>query len=1081
MRLVALLLCCLAPASAQTTGAIEGAVTDPSGAAVPSAAVKLTHEATGVVSATTTNSAGFFLVEGLPVGVYDLDVSQSGFKAYSVKGLVVDVSSRVHREVALEVGNLQDTVTVQASAAQVETANGTVSGVITREQISTAVLNGRHYARLAMLLPGATYHSGSDELANAGLNAPDSPVSINGINNKASGWFVDGAYDVNFGNGSANTHAPVIDSLEEVQVQTANYSARYGTTGGSVINAVTRSGTSAFHASAYEYLRNTDLDARNFFSATRTPVKQNQFGFTVGGPVILPHYNKDRNKTFFFWSEDWRRRNGPSVSLTATPTDALRGGNFQSEAVRTGRPLLDPTTKAPFANNAIPASRINANAALLLKTYFPQPNYAGDPFRNFINNGVGRLEPRTDTVKIDHNFTDKLRFSFVWAHDNIPVLSPDAGLAGSPFPVIRQNERSNGNNGNVRLNWIISPRSTNEVSWAIKRFNVNLLLQGEDGVSPVRPSGLTIKDFFQGANVLNLIPQISFAQGWGGISTNQLPLSPARDDNWVLADNFSHVHGGHTLSAGFSLFHYNKTQASFNTTQGSYSFDGSFTNHPVADFMLGLARTYSEGQSLYVRTYIFNQSEWYAQDDWRVTRKLTLNLGLRLFVIPALHVDGDLMTSFLPGAWDPKKAPTIDSAGNLVPTPGYDPLNGLVAPGTNGLSRGFVNRFHRLAPRFSFAYDPTGSGKMAIRGGYGISYLNVGNDDSSLIVNPPYNQTVSLQNVLLDDPSGGTPNAPRPVSAAGFNPNFTRPMVQSWSLTVQRELPARFLAQIGYVGTRGTNWEIWIDRNAPDFGVRPAAGNFDTRLNAGFNSNLLRPFVGYAAITQFNSGLSSSYHSFQSSWQRRFAHGLALQGVYTFSKAVGEEQTRRDMRVQNPLYWRADRGPVDFDRTHVFSANYVYELPFFRGRRSLAAQVLGGWEASGFLSFQSGLALSPGLALSTAGLATRPNATGSTITAAGTRFQWFNPAAFAAPAAGFYGNAGTGVIRGPGFAIWDASAAKQFPIHEKLRLRFAAEFFNFLNHTNWSGVGTSLGSGNYAQITSARDPRKMQMSLRLTY
>jgi len=1063
---------------AQTTGAIEGAVTDPSGAAIPGAHIKLTNTGTGVETSSTTNSSGYFLIDGLAVGVYDVEVTQAGFKTYSVKGLIVDATARVKREIRLEVGNLTDSVTVQASAAQVETANGTVSGVVTREQIQTAVLNGRHYARLAMLLPGATYHSGSDELFNAGLNAPDSPVSINGVNNKASGWFVDGAYDVNVGNGSANSHAPVIDSLEEVQVQTSNYSARYGTTGGAVINAVTRSGSSALHGTAYEYLRNTDLDARNFFSAARTPVQQNQFGFTLGGPVVLPHYHK---QTFFFWSEDWRRRVGPSVSLTATPTDAMRAGDFQAEAVRLGKPILDPTTKMPFPNNIIPANRINSNAAILLKTYFPEPNYSADPFRNYINNGAARLSPRTDTVKIDHNFNEKLHLSFVWSHDNIPVLSPDAGLAGSPFPVIRQNEQSNGNAGNVRLNWIISPRTTNEASWSIKQSHVNLLLLGEDGVSPQRPSGMTIKDFFQGANTLNLIPQISLSGGWGGISTNMLPLSPAGDDNWVTADNFSHVHGGHTLQAGFSWFHYNKTQAAFNTTQGSYSFDGSFTNDPVADFMLGVARTYSEGQSRYVRTYSFDQTEWYAQDDWRVNRHLTLNLGLRFFIIPAMHTDGNLMTSFLPSAYDPKKAPGIDSGGNLIVTPGYDPLNGLVAPEKNGVPRGFASTYYGVAPRFGFAFDPSGNGKMAIRGGYGISYLNVGNDDSGLITNPPYNQTVSLQNVLLDDPSGGTANTPRPVALNAFNPNFKRPLVQSWSLTVQRELPGRFLGQIGYVGTRGTNWEVWLDRNAPDFGVRPPGVDFDPRLNAGFNSNLLRPFVGYAAITQFNSGLSSNYHSFQSSWQRRFAHGLALQGVYTFSKAIGEEQTRRDMRVQDPLYWRADRGPVDFDRTHVFSANYVYELPFLRGRRNLAGQVLGGWEITGFLSFQSGLAMSPGISLASAGLATRPNATGQTITGAGTRLQWFNPGAFAATTPGFYGTAGTGVIRGPGFAIWDSSIAKQFAIHEHWKLRYAAEFFNFLNHTNWSGVGTTLGSGNFAQITSARDPRKIQMSLRLSY
>jgi hypothetical protein len=245
----------------------------------------------------------------------------------------------VRRDVALEVGALSDSVTVQASTVQVETSNGTVSSVITREQIATAVLNGRHYSRLAMLLPGAVYQSSSDELSGAGLNAVGSPVSINGLNALSSGWFVDGAYDVNLGNGSANTHVPVIDSIEEVQVQTSNYSARYGTTGGSIINAVTRSGTSGFHGSAYEYFRNNDLDARNLFSPTVQVLKQNQFGFTFGGPVIFPHYNKGRNKTFFFLSEDWRKRSNPTVSTTATPTAAMRSGDFGAEAARLGLPL----------------------------------------------------------------------------------------------------------------------------------------------------------------------------------------------------------------------------------------------------------------------------------------------------------------------------------------------------------------------------------------------------------------------------------------------------------------------------------------------------------------------------------------------------------------------------------------------------------------------------------------------------------------------------------------------------------------------------------------------------------------------
>src|SRR5579872_2574570 len=1066
---------------AQTTGILEGAVTDASGAAVPNATVKLTNEATGVIIPSTTNAQGYYRIEGLPIGVYDIAVTQPGFKVSSIKGITVDATAEVRRDISLEVGNLQESVTVQASPVQVETSNGTVSADITRDQIATALLNGRHYARLSMLLPGATYHESVDELYNAGLNANDSPVSFNGINNKASGWFVDGAYDMNQGNGSSNSHIPVIETLEEVQIQTANYSARYGNTGGAVINAVTRGGTSSFHGSAYEYLRNNDLDARNFFSPTPTPLKQNQFGFTIGGPVILPHYNKDRNKTFFFWNEDWRRRNSATVSLTATPTDTMRSGNFQAEAARLGKPILDPTTGQPFPNNIIPASRIDPNAAILLKTYFPEPNYFANSFNNYINNGVGTLDPRTDTVKIDHNFTDNLRLSGVWAEDHIPVLSTNGGLTGSPFPNIRQKEADTGGNGGIRLNWTISPQTMNEFSWSVKLSSINLLLQGEDGVSPVRPSGLTIQDFYQGANTLNLIPQISFTGGWGSISTNELPLSPAKDSNTIFGDNFSHVTGGHTLQFGFSWFHFTKTQAAFNTTQGAYTFDGSFTNDPVADFMLGDARTYTEGQTLYVRSYGFDQTEWYGQDDWHVTKKLTLNLGARLYVIPMMHVDGNLQTSFLPSAYNPNNAPQINSSGILVPTANYDPLNGLVSPEKNGVPRGFANTFVGFAPRFGFAYDPTGNGKMAIRGGYGISYLNVGNDNSGLITNPPYNQMVSLQNVSLDNPSGGTPAAPRPVALNAFDPNFKRPMVQSWSLTVQRDLPGQFLTSIGYVGTRGTNWEVWYDRNSPVFGITPPGYQFDPRLNQGYNSNLLRPFVGYGGITEFSNGLNSDYHSLQTQMQRRFANGLAIQAVYTFSKTLGEEQTRRDMRVQNPLNWGADYGPVDFDRTHVFSANYIYTLPFFRGKRNFLGQTLGNWELSGFWTAQSGLALTPGLSTPTAGLATRPNATGIAASGAKTLAHWFNTAAFAAPPFGFFGNAGVGTLRGPGFWIWDSSIAKQWPIKEQLRLRFAAEFFNFLNHTNFSSVDTGLGDGTYGQVTSSRDARRIQLSLRADF
>ena len=961
--------------TAQTTGAIEGTITDPSQAAIPGATVKLTNTQTGVVTGVTTNSAGYYLSQNLPVGTYAIGVSQPGFKTFSMTGVTLDVATRVRRDITLQVGTVQESVTVEAAPAQVELSTGTVTSVITHEQIASAVLNGRHYARLPMMMPGAVYHSGSDELSSAGLNATGSPVSINGLNNKSSGWFVDGALDVNFGNGEANTHIPVIDTLEEVQVQTSNYSARYGTAGGAVISAVTRRGTNSFHGSVYEYLRNDKLDARNFFAAAPPPLKQNQFGFNIGGPVRLPRYNKALDKTFFFWSEDWRKRRSASTSLTATPTAAMRSGDFSAEAARIAKPILDPLTKLGFPGNQIPANRINANAALLMKTYLPEPNYTGVTFSNYINNGVSKTDPRTDTVKIDHTLTDKIRLSFTFSNDLIEVLSADAGLGGSPFPVFRQKEHTTGKAINVRGNLVLTPRTTNEAYWSSKKFNVNLLFQ-PDTASPVRPAGLTIRDYFQGANVLNMTPTVGFSQGWGGIGTNTLPLKPAMDNNDIIADNFSHVHGSHTIQLGISLFRFNKTQASFNYTQGSFSFDGTFTNHPIADFMLGTARTYSEGKELYVRSYRFIQTEWYAQDDWRVTRRLTLNLGFRMFVMPMTHVDGNLMSSFLPSRYDPAKAPALNASGQLVTGPNYDPLNGIVLPETNGVPRGFANTFYGWAPRFGFAYDPRGNGKLAIRGGYGVSYLNSGNTQSSLIVNPPFNVNIALQNVALDDPSGGTPNVPAPVTLTAFDPGYKRPMIHSWSLTVQKELPGKFLGSVGYVGTRGTNWEVWIDRNAPVFGAPTPGYDFDPRLNAGYNSNFIRPFQGYSGITWVAAGLNSIYHSLQTSFQRRFTNGLALQASYTWSKVLGEAQTRRDMRVQNPLNWNADRGPSDYDRTHVFGLNYIYELPFLKKRRDLLGQVFGNWQVSGLFSLQSGLALTPGVSGSGFGLTIRPDATG---------------------------------------------------------------------------------------------------------
>jgi len=1069
------------PGCAQTTASLEGMVRDPSQAAIPNAQVKATNEATKVVSSTKTNSDGLFLFGNLPIGTYDLSVAQPGFKAASVKGIVLDLTARVRHDIQLEVGDTQQSVTVSDTAAAVQTAEGTVSSVITSEQISTAVLNGRNFTRLASLMPGAVYQSSSDELYQAGLNSPGSPVSMNGLNAISAGWFMDGAYNMNVGNGQAVQHIPSLDSIQQVQVQTANYSARYGTAGGAIVNAVTKNGTAQFHGNAYEYLRNNDFDARNFFNPKVSPLKQNNFGFSIGGPVVLPHYNHDRNKTFFFWNEDWRYRNNATTLPTATPTAAMRTGDFQAEAARLGKPILDPATNAPFPNNIIPSNRIDPNAAILLANYFPLPNNPGGGFQNYLNNGVGKLDPRSDTFRIDQNFSDRIRAFFTLAHDNIQVTAPYVQLLNSSFfPTIYQNESTTSYTGSGNVTLILSPKSTNEVQYSFKVFDVNLLLQ-DNTATQTRPSNLKIQDFYPGANSFNLIPNISFGQGWGPIGTSVLPLSPATDETRILSDNYTYVLGRHTLQAGGLWFHYTKNQAVNNQTQGSYAFSGIFTNDAMADFLLGSAATYSESNARFIRQYNFDQTEWYVQDDWRASKGLTLNLGWRMYVLPMVKVGGNQMTSFLPSTYNAAHAPQITSAGVLVPTANYDPLNGIVQAGKNGVPSGFAGTYLGWAPRFGFAYDPTGTGRTAIRGGYGISYLNAGNDDSALVLNPPYNVAVSLVNVPLSNPSQGTPKAAAPVSLNAFSPSFARPRIQSWSFTVQHEFAGQILASVGYVGTRGSNYELWYDHNSPAF-IPPAGYSFDPRINTNsVNVNTIRPFIGYGSITTFDSGMGSNYHSLQLTSQRRFAKGFAVQGSYTFGKTLGETQTRRDEQVQNPLNWRAEYGPVNFDATHVFSMNYIWDIPFLQNKNSLAGYILGSWQLSGFFTAQSGLALTPGLSVPTSGLATRPNTTGQSPSGPHTLTQWFNTAAFTAPPAGFFGNSGTGVLRGPGLWDWDSSVSRVFPIYERFRLKLSGEFFNMLNHPNWSGVSTSLGSGNYGRVTSARDPREIQLSLRLDF
>jgi Carboxypeptidase regulatory-like domain len=1090
-----LLLTTCSPIVAQNTGVVIGTVRDATGH-VPDATVELTNENTGVKRSTVTNEEGHYEFGNLQPGTYSVKINKSGFKTFVSTGHILDAGARLRRDAALTLGDYTETVTVEAGSAQINTETSTIGTLISSEQISKTLLNGRNYVKLALLVPGASYTSGADELTGTGpLGNPGAPVAINGLDNKMNSWNLDGARNVNLGNGEGNLFIPTLDSIQEVQIQTTGYTAEEGSTAGAVVNVISKSGSKEFHGSAYEYLRNDFFDARNAFTfldrdgdrkADPGHLRQNNFGYSIGGPVILPRYNRDRNKTFFFWNHEWlRRRDGSQTILASTPTDAMRAGDFSAEAGRINRPLLDPANNnQPFPNNRMPANRINRNAALMLERYFPLPNNPAGGFQNFQNAAVRELNQYSLTTRGDHHFTQYQHLWGKWSRTRNADLFPNAALlGGTPFPTILRDFQTAGDTATAQLDSTFSPRVFNQFNVAWLSSNLVLGVVGSGNATVTRPPELTMKKFFPDADPLNIIPNISFTGGWSPMGTGQLPLPKAQVDHWTIRDDFSLVRGDHSLRFGALVWRYAQNQWTFNGAQGSYNFNGRFTNHPVGDFLLGLANTYSQRNANFLVGYRFTQFESYAQDNWRANQRLSVNLGLRLFVVPPIHVVDNKASSFDPARFDPAKAPTVLPNNTLQVTPNTDLLNGIAIAG-QGVPRGFAEETVGWAPRIGFSYDLRGNGKMVLRGGYGIGYQNYGNDFSALAQQVPFLANIDLDAVPFDDPAQGNPRALAPQAISGFDPNFKRPYSQNWSLGIQTEAPGAFVVQITYVGNKYTHGERWANLNQP---LRSGNLDFDPRLNTQtININTIRPFPGYTNITFFTFGNDSRYDSLQISFQRRFVKGFALQGAYTFAKAIGTTAGNRDATHQDNYNPGADRGLFTFDRTHSFVVNYIYELPILRGRKDLLGRLLGGWELSGLTTYQGGFALSPGITGPRTGLATRPDRAGAELFGPGTRTvgRWFNPAAFTDPAPGKFGSAGRGIIRGPGFGIWDMAAIKSFAFAvggRETRLSLRAEAFNVFNHVNFRDINTQLNSGTYGSVTSVREPRQMQLSLRYEF
>ena len=1107
------------------TATILGTVTDPTGSVVPGASVTITNTATSVQRVVETNTAGNYIAPELPIGLYSVKAAAAGFKTYERTGIKLDSNATIRIDVALEVGAVSENVTVEATAVKVQSDSSEISDTIGARQVADLAINGRHIAALAILTPGA-----SSDLPD--FNLPigvggSTNVSFNGERVEHNIWMIDGGENYDRGCGGCVTMMPSVDAISEFTTLTSNSGADFGLGSGGTINMVIKSGTRDFHGTAYELFRNDDLDANTFFAnaAGRKPdgtlnspkpeLRQNVFGFNIGGPVWIPKvYNKDKNKTFFFYNEEWRKFVlGAQVTATAIP-QAQRGGDFSALST----PVLVPNTNdaaqnakfealgltpgQPFPNNKIPSSLIDPNATLFFGTgAFPLPNFGANRYTG--SAGAPTNVPE-EIVRIDHYFSSKLALMGHFVHDGTDQHTNTTLWSGSTYPTLSTDFRNPSWSGVLKLTQTISPTLLNETSY---NMNGNKIYLTPVGIF-AKPSGWNTVPLF-GNDTLNRMPTIGISGAYGLTYDNaSWPWTNAAFDH-QYRDDLTWIHGSHNFKFGGQFMRYAKNQEIFGNTQGNYNFDGTFTGNALADFLLGYAKSYNE-LDIQDKGYWRNNSlSFYAGDNWRVNKRLTLNLAMRWEIIPHVTELRNRMANFYPNLYDTSKEPIFNADGSLDTSgPGFTTvsgvplsnipfyINGVVVAGQNGTPRGMVNNYYdTVEPRFGFAYDVTGKGKTVVRGGFGVYYERIqGNDVYNTGPNIPFSFSPNVNNVFFSNPSVSVINgesAAQPIFPAGLTVlsqvDYKLPTSMQWNFGVQHEVTPGAVLSVQYVANgdyhQRDNREInSVPLNDPNR-LAVSQGNY--------TANLDRPYLGYSNITLGENATNVHYQSLQVNFRVQNQHGLTLQTAYTWSHNIGIAPNGGGdfNQVSDPFNRSFDYGPTGLDRRHILVLNYIYQLPIFRNSKGPAGSLLGGWEFSGITLIQSGNPQTPTLGFDNLGLGggatARPDVVGS-LTYPKTVDEWFNTAAFGKPAPLSFGSAGEGIITAPGRVNFNWSMYKSFRMPfpgnpEGANLQFRFDAFNVFNHTEFYGVDTGFNSGTFGKITSTHDPRVLQLGLKFLF
>ena len=909
-------------------GAISGSVTDSTGAAIAGAKVTITNLATAVSRTLTTDAGGFYSAEGLSTGQYKIAIAASGFKESVTNGIQLDPGQRRANNVKLEVGTASSEVTVTANAVAVNTESSESGGTISSEQIDNLMLNGRNFQTLAIAIPGVSSTNAADSLGGGGLQGGTTLV-VNGNSVEYTTYTIDGIYNMNSGNLANINILPVVDGIAEFSVLKDSYSAKYGFAGSGQVVAETKSGSETYHGSAWDYLRNNAFDAYNYFSTSAPPLHQNIYGYTLGGPVMIPKvFNSNRSrKTFFFASNQWQAISAGSTIRAAVFPQAMRNGDFTNSPTLTGDFTLDAHSQALLASegrtNCIAGPRTLNPACLdpvavgLLNAYVPLPNNVAAGFQNYINQDPQQTSQLDYQYRVDHQINKNNQLIGRIMYEQVLNAFPDDAWSGTPYNTVTDAYYTTGFNGLLRVQSTITPNLMNTASVAETDDRPHILLRKGGGTLP---AGLSIIQSFPDAPALNRIPNISISEGWAGNGVGSQPIS-ASDGEGLVTEDMSWIHGRHVFQGGALYMFGIKRQTVFTNPQGSFSFSGTHTGDPAADYMLGLDSSYSQASTEREGAFHYRQGEAYLQDDWKATPRLTLNMGLRWVYFSNDSVSGDEVTSFNPTIFDASQAPVVTPAGQFIVDSSNQPLtssgteanllNGLIFAGKNGVPDGFfIPKKTNFGPRVGFAYDLSGKGTTSLRGGYGIGYSRI---PVAVIYyafgqNPPYNQSANILNSLLSNgTAGGTAVAPTPQNLNGVPSSFTPTQIQSYSLTLEHQVRNNLVGTLAYAGSQtrhltsgvgGGNDINWpLPQSGPSVsgclkGQTPSgAYQFDPCINSGISSsNYTRPYLGYSTINnQYDEG-TANYNALQSSVSYR-AGASQFSLAYTFSKTLADRKS----------------------------------------------------------------------------------------------------------------------------------------------------------------------------------------------